>query len=649
MLSDGTRTSARSMTLRAQGLACAVLAMAIVGGAHAQTAVLQRGYNHWLTGADLTETTLNVSNVTAETFGQIFTLPVNDAIFAQPLYVPGVAIANEGTHNVVYVATMSDTLYAFDADNGAELWAVNLASLLGATPVPIAQYVFSGNKNIVGNLGILSTPVIDPATNLMYVVSCTLEKGVMTYRLWAINITNGTRPKGPGVVIQGSYTNPNSTTVTFDARYQTQRVSLALWGQQVVFGFGAIELEYAGGYVGWVMTYNKVSMKQSGLFATVTSGNEGGGVWQSGRPAAIDASGFAYVYTGNGYGSGYDGKVAFSESALKLDALHGLGTPKDWFTPGNWSTLDTKDLDLSSSGPLLIPNSSPLLLAGGGKGAEFYLLDTTNMGHSTATDTGVVQEFAMPYQFRGGPVLWQRSAAWGGTLLYNWGSGDVAKAFAFNGATFTETPASQSSTAEAYPGGILALSAYGERHNTGILWATVATSGDAMNDPPVPGALYALNAENLSQDLWDSTMNPTRDGFGNFGKLVPPLVANGRVYVATWSNQVAVYGLLSTYTALPSTLAFGSEPLNTTSAARTVTVMNTGTIPLIIKSILLSSTGPDPFSQTNTCASAVAVGGSCTISVAFDPKTAGAAQATLSVSTGNDAGTQKIALSGTGS
>jgi hypothetical protein len=225
-----------------------VMALALAGpmAVQAQSAVqpvLQRGYDAGVSGANLAETTLNTSNVTPSTFGLVFKLPVDDNVYAQPLYVPGVAMAGQGTHNVVYVATMSDTLYAFDADaGGSPLWAVNFASLVGATPVPIANFVFSGNRNIVGNLGILSTPVIDPSTHIMYLVACTLENSTMAYRLHAVDITSGTEPYGPGVLISGSYGG-----LPFNARNLTQRVSLALSGNQIVFGFGALGLEYPGG------------------------------------------------------------------------------------------------------------------------------------------------------------------------------------------------------------------------------------------------------------------------------------------------------------------------------------------------------------------------------------------------------------------
>jgi PQQ enzyme repeat len=533
---------------------------------HAAQPVLQRGYDAGVSGATLAETTLNTSNVSPSTFGLVFRLPVDDSVFAQPLYVPNVAIPNLGTHNVVYVATMSDTLYAFDADTGGSpLWSVNLASLVGAMPVQIANFVFAGNKNIVGRLGILSTPVIDPSSNVMYVVACTLESNTLAYRLHAVDITTGAEPFGPGVLISGSYAGS-----TFDARYQTQRVSLALSGNEVVFGFAALGLEYSGGYSGWVMAYDKNTLLQKGIFATAVAGTRGAGVWQSGRPPVVDSAGYVYVFTGNGYTGGYDGVSNFSESALKLDPANGLALI-DWFTAGNWSALDGADLDITSSGPLLIPGTN--LVVGGGKAGYLYVLDTQNLGKFNASDSQIVQKLhASADEIRGGPVYWQRSAANGGPLLYDWGASDWVKAYAFNGTTLATSPTTQGSGQQIWPGGILALSANGEQHGSGVLWATVAVSGDAQDNPPAPGELRAFDAENLSHELWNSTMSPSRDGFGNFGKFVPPLVANGKVYVATSSNQVAVYGLLTasfTLTASPSTqtVMVGNTASYTTSIA----------------------------------------------------------------------------------
>jgi Chitobiase/beta-hexosaminidase C-terminal domain len=551
-------------------VALAMLSIAFDMTGYAQQPVLQRGYDPGLSGANLTETTLTSSNVTPTTFGLVFNLPVDDRIYAQPLYVPNVVMM-QGTHNVVYVATMSDTLYAFDADvGGSPLWSVNFASSVGAVPVAFANFTFAGNTNIVGNLGILSTPVIDPSTHIMYLVACTLEGGTMVYRLHAVDITNGTEPY-TNVVISASHGG-----VTFDAAHQTQRASLALSDGQVVFGFAAVEAETndEGGYTGWVLAYNEQTLAQSGAFATVTTGGTlGGGVWQSGRPPVVDSAGFVYVFTGNGYTSGYNGVSNFSESVLKLNPANGLALV-DWFTPSDWNYLDSADLDLASSGPLLVPGTSPSLLAGGGKAGVLYLLNTSNLQHYNATDQVVQEETIGASSLRGGPVYWQRSAANGGPLLYDWASSDWVKAYAFNGATFASSPTYQGSATFQYPGGILALSANGQQQGTGVLWATVASSGNVYNDATDPGVLYAFDADDVATQLYTSTTNSARDNFGTFAKFVPPLVANGKVYVATFSDKVAVYGLLSQSTPTAATPTFSPAP-GSYASAQSVTLSDT--------------------------------------------------------------------------
>ena len=502
--------------------------------------VVQRGYDADVSGATLNETTLTTANVAPGSFGLVFTLPVDANILAQPLYVPNVLV-NKAAHNVLYVATMNDTLYAFDADQGrVPLWTLNLATYEQALPVPIAQFDYGLNfKNDGPKLGILSTPVIDHASNTLYAVSSTLENGSLVYRLHAVDITTGVPRMGSGVVISGSY-----GSVSFDARNLQQRVSLVLAGDNVVFGFSAmLGAEDCGctTYSGWVMAYDKSTLAQTGIFAAVTTGNGGGGVWQSGRPPAVDSSGDVYVFTGNGFTNGYDGVNNFSESVLKLDPAQGLRLV-DWFTPSNWPTLDAQDLDLSSSGPMLVPGTS--LLVGGGKTGVLYVLRTGALGKNTADDSGAAQQIldTGTLEVHGGPVYWQRAAANGGPLMYDW-SGYRLRAFPFNGSAFATTPAAEGTATQFYPGGILTLSANGDAPGTGVLWATIATCCDAQNNPPVPGALVAFDASDVSKQLWNSTTDATHDSFGNLAKFVPPLVANGRVYVVTWSNQVAVYGL----------------------------------------------------------------------------------------------------------
>ncbi len=620
-----------------------VLALVLAGSmaAQAQSAlqpVLQRGYDANVTGANLTETLLNSSTVGANTFGRLFDLPVDERIQAQPLYVPNVAIANLGVHNVLYVATMNDTLYAFDADaGGAPLWSVNLASLFNTTAPIWANFA---SNNFPGHLGIMSTPVIDPTTNIMYVVACTLENSTLAYRLHAIDITSGVEPYGPGTLITGSYSG-----IMMGTPHVVQRMSLVLASDQVVFGFAAMQAEHPLNYVGWVMAYDKRTLQQSGVFASVVTGNLQGGIWQSGRPPAVDTSGFVYVFTGNTAGGGWNGVNNFSESVLKLDPSHSLALV-DWFTTGNWQYLDANDLDLSSSGPMLIPGTG--LLTGGGKTGDLYVLDTASLGHWNANDSQVVQKenITAGGEFHGGPAYWGGSAATGGPLLYNWGVGDVLKAYAFNGRTFATSPSAAGTYAPPVAGGFLTLTANGNEQGSGVLWASIP--GNAKASPTVPPTLRAFNAENIAKELWNSSINPARDGVGSLAPFVPPLVVNGKVYMATASNEVAVYGLLPTYTLSPTLLVFGNQLTNVASQPMTVTVTNTGLVSLPITSVTISGANSFQFLQTNTCGTSVAVAGKCTINVVFNPASVGPATALLSVNVGGSAGTQTVVLSGTG-
>jgi hypothetical protein len=534
------------------GVACLIAAIAT-----AAPAVLQRGYTPGVINANTAESILTTTNVTEATFGRIFSLPVDGRIYAQPLYVPGVSIPNQGTHNVLYVATMNDSVFAFDADTpGAPLWSVDYATLVGAVPVPIVKFVGTDSLNIAGTVGIESTPVIDSTTQTMYFVTNTLESGNVVFRLHAIDITTGAEKFGGPVVISGSFT-AGGKTITFNPGVENQRVSLTIAKNQVIVGFGSHE--DANAYYGWLMAYDKTSLAQTGIFNPVPTDDHGGAFWQSGRPPVVDASGYVYVFVGNaflasGSNSTWDGINNFTESALKLDPGQGLKLI-DYFTPANFQTLDDNDQDLSSSGAMLIPGTNTLL--GGGKDGVIYLLNTQNMGHLQANDAGAVQSFpGAAGEIRGGFAYWTRSTAAGGPLAFNWAANDALKEFSFNGTVLATAPVAQfTPPINLYPGGELTLSSNGDAQ--GIVWALINGQGDADHRVP-PGILVAVNATTLSQ-LWSSTANAARDDFGLLAKWVPPLVVNGKVYVATSSNQVVAYGELpasgTTVTAWPSSQA----------------------------------------------------------------------------------------------
>ena len=346
--------------------------------------------------------------------------------------------------------------------------------------------------------------------------------------------------------IRGSYP-MGSGALTFNPEAQSQRAALVISGQNVIVAFSSHD--DAIPYQGWVMAYDKDSLQLTATFATVTGGGAyGGGIWQVGRPPAVDPDrGLIYLFTGNAYGAtGYDGVRNFSESVLCLDSVHGLQLV-DWFTPSNWSTLDGNDLDLAASGPMLIPGTG--LLTGGGKEGVLYILDTANLGKLVADDTQIVQKQTIG-RIWGGPVFWNRPASAGGPLLYHSGGNDVLRAYSFDGQHISANAVATSAESNAgQPGGVLSLSANGTKAGTGIIWsyarAQTIPGGFGLWDM-MPGILRAYDADNVSRLLWTNQMNPRRDDAGLFGKFVVPTVANGKVYLGTWSNQVVAYGLLPT-------------------------------------------------------------------------------------------------------
>ena len=254
---------------------------------------------------------------------------------------------------------------------------------------------------------------------------------------------------------------------------------------------------------------------------------------------------------------------------------------------------------------MVIPGTS--LLTGGGKTGILYVLNTANLGKETATDSGVVQEETITDDMRGGPAYWQRSSVNGGPLLYSWGANDWVKAYSFNGATFAATPSSQGSGTQIYPGGILALSANSDTPGSGVLWATVDASGNVFKDAADPGILYAFDANNVATELWNSTMNSARDNYGNFAKYVPPLVANGKVYVATFSDQVVVYGLLASST--PAATPTFSPAAGTYGSAQSVQIADATSG----ATIYYTTNGTTPTTGSSTYSGAITVSASETL------------------------------------
>jgi len=510
-----------------------LLVLALSPMAHGQTSIWTGQYNQGRTSANQTETILTTSNVNTSQFGLLFTRAVDQYIYAQPLYIPQVTIGG-AVHNVVYVVTINNSVYAFDADSpslSAPLWQVNLG--------PAATLVSQNNLPVCG---ILSAPVIDTSTNIMYVVALTEVNSKMSHSLHALDITTGAEMLGGPVTIKakvkGTGSDSKNGYISFSSALALQRPALLLQDGTVYMGFARQKNEAVVPFHGWELGYNATTLKQVFALNTTADGDEGG-IWMSGIGPVADAKGFTFI-TGNGdVGNGDIG-----ESFVRYNNSH----KAQWlYTAPDWSTLNTYDYDLGAGGPLLIPGTQMLL--GAGKTGTIYLLSILASGALQLAQT--VQ--ATPGCPPGGPdsscAQLHSPAFWNLTgsnpaspsLLYYWGSNDMLKAFSFSNGQLSTSPVYTNSQIAGSPGGAaLALSSNGTTAGTGILWAAMS-SGNAST-ANTPGVLHAFNASNVATELWNSTMNSS-DQYGNFAKFVQPVVTNGKVYVATFSNQLAVYGL----------------------------------------------------------------------------------------------------------
>lgn len=504
----------------------------------AQVSVVMDRYDRYTTGANPRETTLNSVDVRPATFGKLYSYYVDGAVYAQPLYLPAVHLLGRGTHNVLYVATMNDKVYAFDADEvGPPLWIRNFTDEMGGvTPVPITDITNNNSLNLVGNIGIEGTPVIDKSLASMFLVARTKENGQYVQRLHKLDVRDG-RDQVPAVVIRGAVRGsaPDAVNgmVRFDPRAGNQRPSLALVDGMLVIAWASHE--DIRPYHGWVMAYDARTLAQTGVLCTTPDTAEGG-IWQSGRRPAVDSEGNLYFEVGNG---GWDGRRNFGSSVLKLKYNKRGFLVDDYFTPAAYESLNARDADVGSTGPLMVPGTG-ILICGNKKGAIF-LLDSKNLRHMTAADSGIIQAIELNAgRIMAGPALWKGP---GGPILLIWCETGFPEAFRFNGKLLQPVPYAKGKAAShGSPGGALSISSDGAKSGTGILWATV-TNGKSADHGNAPGVLHAFNAETL-EELWNSEQCAKRDRLGTLVKFVPPLVVAGKVYVPNYDNAVNVYGLL---------------------------------------------------------------------------------------------------------
>ncbi len=518
---------------------------------------------NWLTyhfdnardGANTNEVMLTPANVNATQFSKLFTYTVDAEVYAEPLYMANVAITGQGTHNVVFVATENDTVYAFDADsnqgaNGGLLWQTNLGT--AATSV---LFGVRYHHNVLNPLiGITGTPVIDPVAGTLYVDVFTTPVPDTTngvHYLHALNIANGMdRPGSPVVVaasVPGTGVDSSNGVVTFNANQEDSRPALTLVGGKVFVAFGSFG--DTDPFHGWVIGFNATNLQQltNYTFATTPNAtmnafgvNAGeAALWMGGNGLCVDASSNLYFETGNGSFSANTNGGDYGDSFVKLSLSNQMAVA-DYFSPSNQASMALNDEDLGSGGPMLLPDSvgsvaHPHLMIGAGKEGTLYLVDRDNMGQFSSTTNRIVKTVISVI---GGSY---GTPAYFNNWIYYQGSGDVMKAFRITNGVMSSSPVSQSTVSLGSIGYSPVISANGT--SNAIAWV-IQTDAYNNNNPSTsgPGILHAFNATNLSQELYNSSQNVGRDNPGGAIKYTVPTVVNGKVYVGA-QFALSVFGV----------------------------------------------------------------------------------------------------------
>ena len=542
----------------------------------ASVSVLTYHNDNARTGRNTNETALTLANVNTNSFGKLFTCAVDGYVYAQPLILASVTTPSNGVHNVVYVVTEHDSVYAFDADsntgsNAVPLWQVSFINpSTGITSVPSADVGGVGCYDLVPEIGITSTPVIDPASGTIYMEAKTKEvvTGVTNYvqRLHALDVATGAEKFGGPVLIQASVTgtgdgNDGVGNVPFNPLTQFNRMALLL-NNGVVY-FGCASHCDIGPYHGWLFGYNAQTLVTNGVFNTTPNGGLGG-IWESGCGPASDANGNLFVSTGNGTFDGTNGD--YGDSFLRLSTTNSLMLA-DYFTPFNQQYMDDNDQDLNSGGNVVLPDevgslAHPHLVVGASKPGTIYLVDRDNMGQfNSGSDTQIVE--SLPSAI--GACF--DTPAYFNNALYFVGLNDVIRAFTITNGSIASIAASRGTVTYGFPGATPSVSANGT--NDAIVW-TIQSDAYASSGPAV---LHAYNAADVSEELYNSSQAGTRDVPGGAVKFTVPTIANGKVYVGTESS-LSVYGNL-TLLATPTIMPNGGTFSNSVTVSLADTTSNT--------------------------------------------------------------------------
>ena len=516
--------------------------------------VLTQRNDNRRSGNNLREGTLNTTTVTPGRFGKVFSREVDGDIYAQPLYVSGLELAAAGgggggaptKRNVVFVATEHNSVYAFDADDpGARLplWQTNLGRSVLTSEIGKAAY--GTYKDFSEEIGITGSPVIDLPSHTLYVVAKTIDTGgTIRQHLHALDIRTG-KPRQAATEIVASVpgrgVGGDSNRVPFNSRTSNQRSSLLL-------DRGVLYLAWASHadiqpYHGWVMAYDASTLRQIDAWCSTPDG-EGGGVWMSGTGISADSEGNLYFVVGDGTYTGERGGRDWGDSFLKMRLQDGKLKVTDYFTPHDQARLNELDKDLGSCGAVLATGAN--FIVSGSKAGVLYQIDPTRMGgFRSDSDAQILNRFPVTRgNIYGTPLTWDDPEF--GPTVFVWGGYDYLKAFRLDREGRIDPQPKYSSTMPVpagKPGGFLSFSSNGGEDGTAIVWASHPLKGSA-NRTSVPGVLRAFDARDISRELWNSEIDAERDSVGLFGKFCMPTVANGKVYLGTFSKRLNVYGLL---------------------------------------------------------------------------------------------------------
>ncbi|HVM89009.1 MAG TPA: hypothetical protein VMT76_12540 [Puia sp.] len=509
--------------------------------------VVTQHNNNTRSGLNNHETVLRDTNVNTGRFGRLFNLVVDDQVYAQPLVVGNITI-NGGTHNVAYIATVNNSIYAYDADAGNLFWKKNFTASGMRPPKNSDMTNACGGSyfDFNGNIGIVGTPVIDSVGQTIYFVARSTDNGSSFVQyLHAVNIINGSERPGSPVLITATYTGNGDGSVnnqiSFDPQRQNQRQALTLVNGVVYITFSS-HCDW-GPYHGWILGYNASTLQQQIVYNDTPDGYNAG-LWESGTGMSADDAGNLFVVTGNGsVGVNNDPTNLRNrgESAMKLSVSGSTLNVSSYFTPFNFDYLEANDLDYGCVGSFLIPNSNYFFT--GAKDGNLYLLNKDNLGGYQPTSNQVQQTI-----FLGGSANQHCQPAYyngpSNEFVYIWSENDQLRAFPFNRSTNmfdVNSTVVGISGPWGQNGAMLSVSSNGNSSGTGILWASYSKSCDAEHSV-CAGILRAFNADDITKELWNSDQN-TADAVGNYAKFASPTIANGHVYLATFSNYVAVYGL----------------------------------------------------------------------------------------------------------